>query len=201
MKISKLLLGAVALAIAISSAAHGQTLTATLTEVSPGTTVYGTVDGNFYQDWVTGVTAFDKFDGFCVQPAEHLSYGETVVYDIQDASTLTNSAIVAKLIGGYLASDMSPAQASAVQWAIWEVLAETSGTYSLYDGNVMITSDTEIADLANNYLTNVDSYTPADLTYYTNDTIQNVVSWQTIPEPATLGLVALSGLVFLRRRR
>ena len=201
MKITKLLLITVALATAISSAAKSQTLTATLVEVAPGTSVYGTVDGGYYQDWATGVLAFDKCNGFCSEPSEPLAYGDTVIYEIQDPATLANAGIIARLIGGYLSSDMSSSQASAVQWAIWEVVGEkTSGAYSLYDGNVMISTDTSIADLADQYLLNVNTYEPADMIYYTNDTYQNVVSWQ-VPEPASMALAGLSALLLIRRRR
>ena len=204
MKTTKLLLAAVALATALLSAtAKAQSLTAYFIEITPGQPVYGTVDGNFYQDWASGVASFDGFDAFCVEPGQPLSYGETVIYQYQDASTLVNSATVAKLIGGFLASDMSPAQAAAVQWAIWETVTETTNPPSLFDGNVKITGadDVDIATIANQYLLDVDTFTPVTLTYLSNDTRQDVVTWQVVPEPATAGLAALSALMLIRRRR
>ncbi|QTN33526.1 PEP-CTERM sorting domain-containing protein [Akkermansiaceae bacterium] len=58
--------------------------------------------------------------------------------------------------------------------------------------------------LANQYLTNINSYSAANITYLTNSKYQNMVGFsgsKAIPEPATLGLVALSGLMLLRRKR
>ena len=202
MKTRTLLLWAVGVVAALAATKAGaQTLVAEFVEIKPGLSIDGTVNGGSF--YPAGLMKFTDFDAFCVDPAQSLSYGETVVYQVQDPATLANSATVARLIGGFLASDQSAAHATAVQWAIWEIIAETTNPPSLHDGNVIITGPAglEIADLANDYLLNVNSFTPVSLIYLTSDTRQDVVTWQVIPEPATAGLAALSALVLFRRRR
>jgi hypothetical protein len=205
MKTTKLLICAVAVAAALAAVkAQGQTLTATLAGINPGAPVSGTFDnGSFVQDYPSGVLDFTDFDAFCVEPLETLSFGQTVVYQIQDPISLSNSETISRLVGGYLASSQTGLDAAAVQWAIWEVTAESLSGYSLLDGNVRITTPVsqDVADLANQYLANVSTYTPADLVYLTSDTHQDIVSWNVVPEPASAGLAALSGFLLLRRRR
>ena len=67
---------------------------------------------------------------------------------------------------------------------------------SLLDGNVRITIpvNQSTADLANQYLANVNSFAPVALTYLTNTGRQDVVTWNVVPEPGSLGLVAFSDL-------
>lgn len=204
MKTTKLLLCAVGLAAALVSAkVHAQQLTATLVEINPGMPVNGTVDGSFYQDWASGVADFGDFEAFCVEPLQGLSYAETVVYQIQDPGTLVNSDVVAHLVGGYLASPRTAADAAAVQWAIWEATTETSlSEASLFTGNVLITAGSSAtATLANLYLANAGSFTPATLTFLTHPERQDVITWEVIPEPGVTGLAALSAFALLRRRR
>lgn len=212
MKTTKLLICAVAVAAALAAVkAQGQTLTATLAEINPGAPVSGTFNnGSFVQNYPSGVLDFTDFDAFCVEPLEDLSFGQTVVYQIQDPGSLSNSETISRLVGGYLSSisssnpQLDPGlHAAAVQWAIWEVSAESLLGYSLLDGNVRITTPVsqDVADLANQYLANVSTYTPANLVYLTSDTHQDIVSWNAVPEPASAGLAALSGFFLLRRRR
>ncbi|MEI7927726.1 MAG: hypothetical protein WCH40_04190, partial [Verrucomicrobiales bacterium] len=44
-------------------------------------------------------------------------------------------------------------------------------------------ADSPVAAFANSYLSNVNSYTPVNLTYLTNGTRQDVVTWNMVPEP------------------
>jgi hypothetical protein len=206
---TKLLLCAVGFAsFLFTEKAQSQSLTVHFVEISPNVPVNGSVNGSYFLDYPSGVALFQEFQAFCVDPLQDLSYGETVTYDIQDAGTLTNSLAIAKLVGGYLASDQTAEDAAAVQWAIWEVVAELSGSSSLLDGNVVLspTSETNphgstIASLGNQYLANIDSFTPATLTYLYSETHQDVVTWEVVPEPATAGLAVLSALMLFRRRR
>jgi hypothetical protein len=92
-----------------------------------------------------------------------------------------------------------------VQWAIWEITTESlsSSQVSLDTGHVRIISPLNEATalLANDYLSKVNTYTPATLVYLTNSQFQDVVTWNPIPEPTAAALAALSGLLLLRRRR
>lgn len=139
---------------------------------------------------------------FCVDPLQPVSSGQTLTYEIQDVSTLQNSAIISRLIGGFLASSQDASQAAAVQWAIWEVLEESSSSFTLSSGDVKISnSDNATRNLANYYLANEASFTGVQLTYLTNKKSQDMVTWKVIPEPTSAALCALSSLLLLRRRR
>ena len=205
MKTTKLLICAVALAAAFAAVqAQGQNFSATLVEITPGLPVTGTLDnGSYTPTNPAGVSHFTQFDAFCVDPLQNLSYGQTLVYEIQDPASLANSDKIARLVGGYLASSQTALHAAAVQWAIWEITTETLAGPSLLDGNVRISipDSQDVAILGNQYLTNINNYTPVALTYLTNAEHQDVVTWNTIPEPGSAGLAVLSGLILLRRRR
>jgi hypothetical protein len=210
MKTTKLLIFAVAFSTAIAATkAKGQTLTATLNGISPELTANGTFNnGAFTWDFPAGVMNFSSpgipdFDAFCVEPLEDLSYGQTLVYQFQNISTLTNSDTIARLVGGYLASAQTDIHAAAVQWAIWEITNESSPVDSLSTGDVRIigAANASLINLANQYLADVNTYTPATLTYLTNSPYQNVVTWNAVPEPTSALLGGLSCLLLLRRRR
>jgi uncharacterized protein (TIGR03382 family) len=205
MKTTKLLICAISVAAAVAaSKAVSQTLPATLIEISPALLVNGTVnDGGYTGDFYTGLMRFDTFDGFCVEPAESLSYGESLVYQIQDPGLLANADTVARLVTAYLASPQTADHAAAVQWAIWEMTTEILSSPSLTAGNVRITlpAGDLTATLANQYLATAGSFAPANLTYLTNTGRQDVITWTPIPEPGTAALAALSALLLVRRRR
>lgn len=205
MKTTKLLICAISIAAAVAAArASAQTFPATLIGINPGEAVNGTLnDGGFVQDYPSGVLDFVEFDAFCVEPGQDLEYGESLVYEVQDISLLTNYDRVAKLIGGFLTSPQTTADAAAVQWAIWEFTTEFLSSPSLLTGNVRITTPVNqaIADLADQYLANINTFTPATLTYLTNAGRQDVVTWNTIPEPGSLCLAAFSAAFLFRRRR
>lgn len=59
----------------------------------------------------------------------------------------------------------------------------------------------ETIGLANEFLNNAPKFEPVTLTYLRNDQYQDMVSWNVIPEPSSLGLAVLSGLLLFRRRR
>lgn len=205
MKTTKLLICAVATAAAFATlAAQGQNFSATLVDVSPGLPVTGTVDnGSFTQEYASGVLHFSDFNAFCVDPTQGLSYGETLVYQVQDPLSLGNYDKIARLVGGYLASSQTAQDAAAVNWAIWETTSETLSSPSLLDGNVRISTPVsqDTAALANQYLAKLDTFSPVTLTYLSNPTRQDIVTWCTVPEPGSTGLVALSAVMLLRRRR
>jgi hypothetical protein len=202
---TKLLLCAVGFAsFLLAEKAQSQTLVTTFVEISPNVPVNGSVNGSVFMDYPSGVSVFADFQSFCVDPTQGLTYGQSVIYDIQDPATLVNATLVAKLIGGYLSSAMTALDAAAVQWAIWEVVAEHSSTKSVSEGNVIISptgsDNAAVADLANTYLKNIKDFTPVEFTYLKNDEFQDVVVY-VVPEPATAGLAALSALALFRRRR
>lgn len=204
MKTRSLFAAAATLAFVSISSVSAQSVPATLTEVKPQLLINGTFDnGSFVSDVNSGVLDFEEFDAFCVEPLATLGYGDTVIYQVQDLSGLANYETIAQLVGGYLASARTAEDAAAVQWAIWEVINETSTSYSLAGGSVRVTVPVHqpTADLANAYLANAATFTPASLVFLTSDTHQNIVTWDIVPEPATAGLALLSGFFLLGRRR
>ncbi len=200
----KRIICAVAIAGAVATtAARAQNFSAHFEGVSPGLSINGTFDNSYYDDLPSGVLAFTGFDAFCVQPTTPIAYGDTVVYQVQDPQTLASHGAIARLVGGFLASSKTEEHAAAVQWAIWEIILDGLDTPSFSTGNSRITlaGNSATIALAEEYLLNVDQFSPVVLTYLTSPTHQDVVTWQHVPEPATAGLAALSGLLLLRRRR
>jgi hypothetical protein len=171
--------------------------------MNPGLEVTATMNnGASFERYDSGVYDFTVFDAFCVETSQGIDYGETLTYQVQDINLLPNSDTIARLVGGYLASPQTNADAAAVQWAIWEITTETLAAPSLLDGKVRISIPVSepTALLGNQYLANVNTYTPALLVYLTNPNRQDMVTWN-IPEPGALGLVAFSAFLLLRRRR
>jgi hypothetical protein len=205
MTIKRILSCAAALGFAIlASQSKAQNLSATFVEINPGISVQATFnDGATVESHLAGVMKFDSFVAFCVDPYQSIGFGETLIYQIQNPLSLETNNTISRLVGGYLASSQSTQDAAAVQWAIWETMAESILPPSLSNGSVRITDSgaMDTITLANQYLTNVNTFAPASLTYLKNDSRQDVVTWCAIPEPTTLGLAAFSGLLFLRRRR
>jgi len=203
-----LLLCAVGFASALfAGRAQSQTITTTLIEISPNVPVNGSVDGSFFQNYPAGTLLFTDFQAFCVEPAQSLGYGQTVTFDVQDPNSLANSVAISKLIGGFLQSSQTALDAAAVQWAIWEVVAELSTTRSLSSGNVVISpggpsnpDGAAVAALGNQYLAKIDSFSAASILYYTHPDYQDVVTW-VVPEPGSVALASLSALLLFRRRR
>ena len=97
MKTTHLLICAISIAAAVAAArANAQNLPATLIEINPVLSVNGTINnGNFIQDYPSGVMQFTEFEAFCVEPQQDLSYGESLVYQIQDINLLGNFDTVA----------------------------------------------------------------------------------------------------------
>jgi hypothetical protein len=203
---TKLLLCVAGIAAALASAhSNAQNLTATFLTESPAQSVLGTLplEGNTYTYYNSGVAHFNRFDAFCVDPYQSIYYNETVVYNVQNPSTLANSGTISRLVGGYLASDRTSLDAAAAQWAIWEVVADGVNSPSLSTGLVKIApSDAAVAAKAESFLANVNSYTPAHITYLTSATRQDMITICTcVPEPGTALLSAFGALGLLVRRR
>jgi hypothetical protein len=204
MKKNKFLARVLALLAAFSAiGVKAQNLPVTFDGVAPGLPVHGTFYGSDPLDLPSGVSSFGNMKAFCVEPTEPLEYGESLVYQIQDSASLANHDTISKLVGGFLASPQDERHAAAVQWAIWEVVLDGVDAPSFATGQSRIVGDAsqDIALLASDYLANVSSYSPASLTYLTSATRQDVVTWSAVPEPSSAGLISLSGLMLLRRRR
>lgn len=203
---TKLLLCVAGIAAALASAhSNAQTLTATFLTESPAQSVLGTlpVGGSTYTSYNSGICHFNFFDAFCVDPYKYIYYGETVTYNVQNPSTLANSGTISRLVGEYLASSRTSLDAAAAQWAIWEVVVNGTSTPTFSSGAVKIApTDSAVAAEALTYLADAKNYAPAHITYLTNSTTQDMVSFCTcVPEPTTAMLSAFGVLGLLVRRR
>jgi hypothetical protein len=214
MKTTKLLLCVAAVAATCSLArVHAQNIEVQLIGVNPGINGVSTsYDGTNFQSQDIGILVFDIGPAFCVDPTATMNFPDTLIYSVTDPSTLEANDIIAKLIGGYVASNGSALNAAAVQLAIWEVLGDNSTTGSLTSGNIQIRNEgsaqpvNDLIALAHDYLANVDSYQAVNLTYLVHtgvgdDHRQNVVTWEVVPEPSSVLLLGLSTLALFRRKR
>lgn len=207
MKTTKLLLGVAAIAAVLTASVNAQNISVSVTGLSPGINKISTAyDGSFFQLQDAGVLQTSVGNAFCVQPGVPLNYPETLVYTVTNVSNLASNDIIAKLVGGYLASPQDALNAAAVQLAIWEVLLDGSTSGSLTTGNMQIagTSDLNLINLANGYLAGANGYTAVPITFLVNNDDphrQNIITWSAVPEPSSMLLLGLTSLVFFRRKR
>ncbi len=188
----------------VASSTTAQTLETTFVGLAPDQQLEGSFDGGASIKTIhAGLMEFDTFFAFCVEPLQPITYGETLIYQIQDPQSLVNSEVISRLIGGYLASPRSVMDATAVQWAIWEMVADSTLPSSLASGSVRITDLTgqDTLNLANSYLANNQSFASANLTLLTNGARQDVITWNAIPEPSSAMLSVLGVLALIRRKR
>lgn len=211
MKTKKLLLGVAAIAFGLTASAHAQNIQVSITGLTPGVTGISTsYNGGAFESQDAGVLQFNFGQAFCVEPTIPLNYPDTLVYSITDISNLASNDIIAKLVGGYLASNQSNENAAAVQLAIWEVVLDGPLGNSLSSGNLKIQdpSGLNLISLAETYLTKARNgdYAAVPITYLVNtgegaEHLQNIVTWSTVPEPSSMLLLGLTSLAFLRRKR
>jgi len=159
---------------------------------------------------------------FCIEPTEWVQ--STAVYNVatldqgntaQGGMGATKAALVNQLIArnsAALQGAVTRVVAEAMQFAIWEIVSETSGIFNVSLGNARFFSYDEsgAVALAQSYL-NALTLTGPQLTNI-RALIRNGVQDQvvidrnvphSVPEPAALGLLGLGvgGLVALRRRK
>jgi hypothetical protein len=150
--------------------------------------------------------------GFCADPHTRMSSGTYWV-------TITDTTEIAQVGGkvGHLINTFAPVlldngsdtDAMALQVAIWEVLVETSGTYDVTKGKFRAKqsdgdsfSSSELAAI-NGYLNSMGTgtarYYLSDLDNDCDPKSQSILT--PVPEPATLGVLAIGALAMVRRRK
>ncbi len=188
----------------VASSATAQTLETSFVGLTTDLPLDGSFDGGAsVYNIHSGVMNFDGFQAFCFEPWQPVNPGEPLIYQVQDSQSLVNSEVISRLIGGYLASEQTAEDATAVQWAIWEMVVDSTLPSSLDSGSVKITdlAGQNTINLANSYIANQQNFAPANLTFLTNSIRQDVVTWNAIPEPSSALLGALGALALLRRKR
>jgi len=179
-----------------------QTLEATYLGINNGIVGFGTLDGGPLADTGSGEHDFDLFSGFCSDPYDGLTNGESVVYTIQDPGTLGEIGAIQRILDGYYNhSAQNALDAAGAQWAIWEVIQDGAGSPSFTSGLVQLgSSSANIATRALDYFSALSSYQPLPVTLLVSESRQDMII--VVPEPAAAALAATTlGLLALRRRR
>ena len=162
-----------------------------------------------------GFDAGDLFYAFCIEPFEYV--GGTTTYNVAslaDGTTFiggmgaTKARLVSQLMARFrpeIGGSISGLDAAALQFAIWEVVAENSGSFSLAAGSARFQSMTDAGavTLGQSYL---DALTPGGPTHARlRAIIKRGAQDQLIevPEPGMIGLLGLglAGIAVGRRRR
>ena len=148
----------------------------------------------------------DNYQSFCIDLYQDpdVSYSSYTVVD-------NISADMEAMWGTYYNTVTSDAvMAAAFNLALWEMLYETSGTYDLSGGTFFLASVTAsssnnngatyalLATYANTFMDSNTWTASADLVALESDSLQNFVA--EIPEPTTLFLLGLGGLLLRRKK-
>jgi len=150
---------------------------------------------------------FEQTDylGYCVDIYQNVADGPV---DVRSVESLPNGEQVAFLFETYADGVDSDLDAAALQVAIWEVVNEDDGRdFNAKNGSFRIVGSGNVRNLANDLLDTLpDSYTPSgDLAVLFSDSHQDILvggrNSEPVPEPATMSLLALGGVMALLRRR
>lgn len=195
-------------ALCAFGAANAQTINTTFIQSNPSELVNGTFSGAGSESVkISGVLNFSNLDfrAFCAEPLQTINPNQNVDYSIASLSLLNNATSVAKVITAFNASSQTSVDAAGAQWAIWELVGETSSTFDINSGAISIVSadatDTLVRDRAADYLANFNNFSASSITFLTNSTIQDMVTWDAVPEPSSAMLALLGGLGLVARRR
>lgn len=229
------LIAAAALAIA-PVAASASTITATFDQGASNYTnaQMSLNSGGSWQTVGAGMLAFDitasdivgltgqTIYSWCIEPTEYVLYSGTyTVGPVSSGNTAlggmgtTKANLVNELFARYLPVFSAGATlqvAQALQLAVWEIVAETSGTYNVSTGTARFVGyDASVIPLAQSY---INAVTPTGGPLLSNlfamyrignqdQLIQLPGGGTAVPEPGALGILGLGllGAAIARRRR
>ena len=201
----KRLLSIFAFSVILLTTSAKSAVTCTLESVY-GNITYGSLQENNFGYLYTGQLKFDKFSSFCIDPLREVYFGQTLTYNIQSAQGLTGADTIARIVSEYDASNQTPFDAVATQWAIWKIIQDgTNSSFSL--GNVQV-PDSATASAAQSYINNAHKYSPAEIVIYHNDKYQDQVvedhvafNKLGIPENSTLIFLSIATCLLLYKHR
>ncbi len=138
-----------------------------------------------------------------MQKLYDIAYPNEALGDFFNGTSKTNFGAFST-IGTYSAIEYS----TAFQLAVWELVYENSGSFSLNSGNFTDATTGDAHKIANDWLSQVTNYTGTNyqnwqLYGFANNGNQDFVSARFVPEPGTLLLagLGLAGLAMTSRRR
>lgn len=208
--------------MALTGVAGADIITARFDAVSPGTGItysidsgssfHGTTAGSF--DWTRlggdydGPGADNSFTTYCIEIAQHISYGHTYDYTTRpaDLSPIPGSGmgqaradLLSELFGRYYVPQFTTSNdAGAFQVAVWEVTHDDG--LNLGDGIFRLSSGGSLGATAQGWLDTLDGTGPRlELLAMTNAGAQDQIF--VVPTASSAGLLFVAGLFGCSNRR
>ncbi|MEM1375608.1 MAG: VPLPA-CTERM sorting domain-containing protein [Pseudomonadota bacterium] len=168
--------------------------------------IYRELDGQ--TNWVyAGAFHFNDgladFIAFCIEPGVWLDLSEDFTTGVNPLSAQVMGDVASLFETAYGSALDSALNAAAFQVALWEIVAETSGSYDLMTGNHMVMT-MDVRDAANALLAGLGPVASSSYLFQTYvNSGQNQISVSPVPLPAgvLLLLTALGGLGITRHFR
>lgn len=193
---------------------------------APGTasSIRVKINGGSWDSQAVGLYAFEFSSGgvfatlpaFCFEPTQALSFGKQPedtagkTYSLVSlASDMTATTTQKNYVGrlwanAYATASTGTVGAAAFQAVLWELLQDSSPSFS--SGNFRLSGDhsftSQVKSLAQQWMNNLnsDSWTQSVPVYVLRSgASQDLIT--SVPEPGTLALLAMAGLLALHRRR